>query len=790
MGIAQYRGGVPGAESAGKAVMGLGQTLSAVGDEVWQEQNRLDTIKAEEAFNQLRSIQTDLTIGKGGFTNLKGGDAVQPTYFPNYMDQFSQAAGEITGKLENDHQKEMFKRRAAVAGVEFKGNLLSHAVQQGDEMAKQTAQSTIDTEIANIAANPLDDNKVAFSNVRISEALNTENQRLGIPNDSKIALEQAQKVQDAAWQKRIEALLYDQPLQAEALFNAHQKQITNPAVKLQLQHQVREAALSIRATLEAQNVIADTRANMNPKTLAQNKTETTPVGFDGAVAPLIEREGGYKASDGKSGAPVKFGINQKANPDINVANLTKEQAKEIYRTRYWDAIGGDSLAPATAIVALDAAALQGVGVAKQLITDSNGDPDIMIEMRRKQLISLAAADPAQKPYLEGWLNRLDGLSMQISGMQKAAYHPDDPTAQNTSGLPNSRDLAAQLPIMEGKVEARATELYGSDPANPDRMAFANRMKAEIKAKIADDVQQLNAIQRQAQGTLIDAIYGPGIGTSTPDGISPVGGQSKKPITSFSQVQADPELMRAWGRIDPSVKPNLLHLMYKQRDQEGDVVLYRELFNRIHLEPGDPKKIDYYKQIVDPAVTDRLSMQQIQTLRAEIDRNETPGGRSINQMRKAADASVHAWFATNKELTMYGAYPEKAISATMRWNEDAAKKVDEYVAQKKDARTLFMLDTPDSIVNPKYLKTYVDSTAAQGLAQGAAQARQRAVDSFLKPGETLTILDPKTADAQWNALPQNAPFRDPQGNLRRKGGGASNPQNNLPEKTLSESRSMR
>ncbi len=755
--------------------MGFGQTLSAVGDEIWQEQNRLDTIKAEEAFNQLRSIQTDLTIGKGGFVNLKGGDAVQPTYFPSYMDQFSQAAGEITGKLENDHQKEMFKRRAAVAGVEFKGNLLNHAVQQGDEMAKQTAQSTIDTEIANIAANPLDDNKVAFSNVRISEALNAENKRLGIPNDSKIALEQAQKVQDAAWQKRIEALLYDQPLQAEALFNAHQKQITNPVVKLQLQHQVREAALSIRATLEAQSVIDDTRANMNPKTLTQNKTETTPVGFDGAVASLLRREGGYKASDGNSGAPVNFGINQNANPDINVANLTKEQAKEIYRTRYWDAIGGDSLASATAIVALDAAALQGVGVAKQLITDSNGDPDIMIEMRRKQLIAIAAADPAQKPYLEGWLNRLDGLSTQISGMQKAAYHPDDPTAQNTSGLPNSRDLAAQLPIMEGKVEARATELYGSDTANPDRMAFANRMKAEIKAKIADDVQQLNAIQRQAQGTLIDAILGTGAGApNNAGGMLAVSGQQqgKQALTSFSQIQADPNLMRSWQMLDPSVKPALLNLMNKQLDKtDGDVVLYRELFNRIHLEPGDPLKIDLYKQITNPAVADRLSMQQIQTLRLEIDRDETPGGRSLNQMRKYGDAKAESYFKTH---IMFTSQPDRALAATMKWNEDAGKKIDEYVKAGKDVRTLLQLDTPDSLLGPRtkdgklaYLETYVNSTPAQGLAQGAAQARQLATDTFLKPGETLTILDPKTADAQWNALPQNAPFRDPQGNLRRK-----------------------
>ena len=87
--------------------------------------------------------------------------------------------------------------------------------------------------------------------------------------------------------------------------------------------------------------------------------------------------------------------------------------------------------------------------------------------------------------------------------------------------------------------------------------------------------------------------------------------------------------------------------------------------------------------------------------------------------------------------------------------------------------MFMLDTPDSIVSQKYLQTYINSTPAQGLAQEAAQVRQRAVDEFLQPGETLTIFNPKTADDQWKALPPNAPYRDPQGNLRRK---ASDTQN--------------
>ena len=43
--------------------------------------------------------------------------------------------------------------------------------------------------------------------------------------------------------------------------------------------------------------------------------------FGDAVAFVLEKEGGYTASDGESGAPANFGINQRANPDIDVKNL-------------------------------------------------------------------------------------------------------------------------------------------------------------------------------------------------------------------------------------------------------------------------------------------------------------------------------------------------------------------------------------------------------------------------------------------------------------------------------------
>jgi hypothetical protein len=104
-------------------------------------------------------------------------------------------------------------------------------------------------------------------------------------------------------------------------------------------------------------------------------------GFDGAIGPLLKREGGYNASDGDSGAPVNFGINQAANPDIDVKNLTEEQAKAIYKERYWDAIDGDNLPPDAQAAVFDAAVNQGVGAALEMWKAAGGDVQKFADLR-------------------------------------------------------------------------------------------------------------------------------------------------------------------------------------------------------------------------------------------------------------------------------------------------------------------------------------------------------------------------------------------------------------------------
>lgn len=49
--------------------------------------------------------------------------------------------------------------------------------------------------------------------------------------------------------------------------------------------------------------------------------------------------GGYTNDPLDAGGETKFGISKVSNPDLDIANLTLDQAKERYRLRYWNGYG-------------------------------------------------------------------------------------------------------------------------------------------------------------------------------------------------------------------------------------------------------------------------------------------------------------------------------------------------------------------------------------------------------------------------------------------------------------------
>ena len=58
--------------------------------------------------------------------------------------------------------------------------------------------------------------------------------------------------------------------------------------------------------------------------------------FEDIIEIVLEHEGGYVNDPRDPGGETNFGIAKRSNPDVDIKNLSIEQAKEIYKSKYWD----------------------------------------------------------------------------------------------------------------------------------------------------------------------------------------------------------------------------------------------------------------------------------------------------------------------------------------------------------------------------------------------------------------------------------------------------------------------
>jgi lysozyme family protein len=85
--------------------------------------------------------------------------------------------------------------------------------------------------------------------------------------------------------------------------------------------------------------------------------------FANALKFILDHEGCFSDDPNDPGGLTRWGISQNNHPDINISNLTLEDATEIYRNEYWKNCKCDEMPPMLAFVVFDMAVNQGVGVA-------------------------------------------------------------------------------------------------------------------------------------------------------------------------------------------------------------------------------------------------------------------------------------------------------------------------------------------------------------------------------------------------------------------------------------------
>lgn len=115
--------------------------------------------------------------------------------------------------------------------------------------------------------------------------------------------------------------------------------------------------------------------------------------FDTLIDRVLSNEGGYVFNAQDPGGETKFGIAKRSYPDVDIKNLTRGQAIEIYRRDFWLRVSGDQLPSAFAFQALDAAVNHGIGNAVRWMQRAAGVADDGV-IGPMTIAAVQAASPA------------------------------------------------------------------------------------------------------------------------------------------------------------------------------------------------------------------------------------------------------------------------------------------------------------------------------------------------------------------------------------------------------------
>jgi len=138
--------------------------------------------------------------------------------------------------------------------------------------------------------------------------------------------------------------------------------------------------------------------------------------FKNVIIPwLFEKEGTvYENDPDDSGGATKYGIDQRSHPNVDIKNLTAEEATDIYWNE-WIKDGCDHLSPPLDWLFFDACVNCGIGRAQKFLTASAKNPKKFQKERIDFYNRLADQKPRLSKYRKGWISRVMDLS-KVAGV--------------------------------------------------------------------------------------------------------------------------------------------------------------------------------------------------------------------------------------------------------------------------------------------------------------------------------------------------------------------------------------
>lgn len=155
------------------------------------------------------------------------------------------------------------------------------------------------------------------------------------------------------------------------------------------------------------------------------------VNADGVADGTNAKNCGYTMDPNDPGGETKFGISKNENPNVDVTNLTWDQAQAIYYQSYWLAGQCDKMPGRIAALVFDGAVNNGVGESGKFLQRAIGvtaDGDVgpatiaaianfdpiavcgaICDQRAAYYNNIVANKPNQAEYLDGWMRRVNEM---------------------------------------------------------------------------------------------------------------------------------------------------------------------------------------------------------------------------------------------------------------------------------------------------------------------------------------------------------------------------------------------
>lgn len=654
-----------------------------------------------------------------GWAKLQSENALGDEVNKKVTDSFDSAKSRISETITDERARQKFEQHAQISILNNQANWMQHRASQNMAFDKRVH----DDRIANIHAG-LDTNEVlsgeGMGNLMIAQQqLEDENRRYwgknqGVNEDGLKALNQKSR-DDLITVAVNRAAASATPLQAIDVFNKYKDQMSaDQRGKLSLI--IRKELTPIEAKDGGQKSFDAFKTKIPTPTV-----EPLVSNFDTVMPGIFKREGGFVAKDGASGAPANFGINQAANPDIDVSKLTKAQAAAVYKQRYWDAIGADNLSPAMQIAAMDAAVNMGPEVAKRFIAASGGDVSKMMELRKNFYDNLVQ-DPKYAKYKTAWENRQAQVQAEIEKAPKVV-----PAGETT----RSMLLQAQ------EIPFRKQLLADAEAERPGDKSYSELRVSHGMSLLHQEIQGERGAQANAHQVLEKAAMGL---------------ESPQKFTSLpALLSSGPKLRDAWGTADAATQ-RLVNTILEQNlaPKHGSSAGFYDVWNKV-TNPDESKRLTNLQELATYVSNKTITVPEYNQLKSEIGDYANPERSQYAKDISATLTVAHNSFAGNMALKSMG------VDA-MLWNEFRQDLQAKIKQNPKGAADYLTAGNDKYVLGPKSMAKWMQRGNEMAREQMAATSGVSVVVPAVKDmPKVMTEAELFTKPKGWYTGPLGAPL---------------------------------